>query len=72
MQVQQINVRMLSYLFNAIFMTAKRHYHPDERDGDTTKDQIPYIARLMLQYGVSYECYHDPVVKQLPRSHKVQ
>ena len=54
--------------------TAKRHYYPDEKDGGATEDQIPYIVRLMLQYGVSYECYHEmtQVVKQLPRSHKVQ
>ena len=54
--------------------TAKRHYHSDEKDGGATKDQITYIARLMLQYGVSYECYHEMTQagKQLPRSHKVQ
>jgi len=46
-------------LLNSICRSAKRNYHPEEKNGDATEDPIPYIARLMLQYGVSNKCYHE-------------
>jgi len=70
--------RMLAYTkhHNIMCRTAKRHYHPDERDDNSVSaaEQIPFIAKLMLQYGMSYECYHEltQVVEQLPRSYKVR
>ena len=47
--------------------------HTSSNSKRTTDDAIPYIAKLMLTYGISYECYHElsSVVKELPRTHKV-
>ena len=49
-----------------------RHQHPL---GETTLeiDQIAMIARLMITYGVSYECYHElrQIEKGLPPVYKV-
>lgn len=37
-------------------------------------DKIPQISNLMLQYGISYEFYHElsSIAKELPRTYKVE
>jgi len=61
-------------VFAFLSRTAKRHYHPDEKDDDgSQEDRLPMIAKLMLTYGISYECYHEltQLEKELPRTYKV-
>jgi len=52
-----------------------RHQHPLGDSHKTTLeiDRIAMIARLMITYGVSYECYHElrQIEKGLPPVHKV-
>jgi len=60
-------------LIVSLCRTAKRHYHPDEKDDDKSHDPVPMIAKLMLTYGISYECYHEltQLEKHLPRTYIV-
>ena len=64
-----------SILYISFRKTSNVHGNHKESESTsiTTDDAIPYIAKLMLTYGVSYEFYHElsSVVKELPRSHKV-
>jgi len=55
----------------------KKHMHSLGDLGDSQhtseKDRIAVIARLMITYGVSYECYHElrQQEKGLPPMYKV-
>jgi len=43
----------------------KRHYHPEQKENDPAEDKVPFIAKLMLTYGISYECYHELTQKNI-------
>ena len=46
---------------------------PVSEENKEDKENIPQISQLMLQYGVSYQFYHElsSIIKELPRSYKV-
>lgn len=46
---------------------------PKEPSKINATEKIPYISQLMLQFGVSYEFYHElsSLINELPRTHKV-
>ena len=61
-------------LYTSYRETSHVHSYCSHQASETTMDDtVPYIAKLMLTYGVSYEFYHElsSVVKELPRLKKV-
>ena len=60
------------HIFQRNLTCTQKHKSRQESER-TTSDAIPYIAKLMLTYIVSYEFYHElsSVVKELSRSHRV-